>query len=504
MANRTWKNLDPDSAARIREYLLQQGGGAKDVISEHECWRIRFSDATLTYYTSGTLTSTPSRAMDPSVQATWNWIDNLSGPRFKPSDKSFLIGLDEAGKGEMFGHAVLAGVVIPTQLESEVDRLIGAADTKKKHSFSFWDDLYRQIDALRREGLVLTIEKIPPWHIDRYNLNKIMDVTYQRILARFLRTAEIDQARIALDDYGIGDTLRRFLRFLGQQGAEIIVTSKADEEYLESRLASLVAKWMQTTIAEAIRNNPDFKVDGLSVGSGNAGDEKTIAWMHAWHATGASWPWFVRRSWKTVRELEGSTGKVRKRVPPIRESLLSDEFLEEYNQGRLSIDSLAVVCPHCGSVLRSIGFATFDGKSALKCTNCERLIEDAGMTLRYYCGYVVPDSNVIGRRLLSRDLTANQGHFFADWTVVLCPTVRHEADGARKSKKELDELRILADKGRIRLECPGSVKGIASLSRTERDERILDACREHDAILLTGDKSARGFGAGRGLFSIAV
>ncbi len=504
MANRTWKGIDAEAARRVRGHLLDNGGEEKPTSSEYESWRVRFSDATLTYYTSGTLSSTPSPSMDPAVRAAWDWVDDLSGPRFVPSTQGFLIGLDEAGKGEMFGHAVLAGVVIPKELEKDVDRLIGAADTKKKHAFSYWDNLYRQIDALRRHGLQIAIEKIPPWHIDRFNLNKIMDVAYQRILARFFRTAEIGRSRIVLDDYGIGDTLTRFLRFLDKQDAEVCVTSKADDQYLEARLASVVAKWMQVTVGEAIRKNRDFEIDGMTVGSGNAGDEQTLSWARAWHASGRQWPWFVKRSWKTIREIEGKTGRPKKATPPIDETLLSKEFLDEYNRGRLKIDSLAIVCPHCGSLLRSTGFATFDDQSVLKCTSCEERISDAGVTLRYYCGYVIPDSNVIGRRILSRDLTASRGRFFADWTVVLCPVVRFEADGAKSSRKELDELRMLRDKGRIRLECPGEVTGMDGLSSTERDERILDACREHDAILLTGDKSARGFGAGKGLFSIAV
>jgi len=262
---------------------------------------------------------------------------------------------------------------------------------------------------------------------------------------------------------------------------------------------------MQVTVAEAIRNNPEFKVDGLSIGSGNAGDERTLAWMRAWYAAGRRWPWFVKKSWKTIRDIEGKSGKVAKRVPPINAKLLSQEFLDQYDRGRLSIESLGVVCPKCGSVLHSVGLATFNERTFLKCTTCDEMIPNAGMTLRYYCGYVIPDSNVIGRGILSKDLTANRGRFFADWTVILCPVVRFEADGARHSKKELDELRKLSDQGRIRLECPGSIEeGIASLSPAEKDERILDACKEHDAILLTGDKSARGFGAGKGLFCIAA
>jgi len=195
VANRTWKGIATEAAGRVRDYLLQNGGVEKSTASEYEAWRVRFSDATVTYYTSGSLTSTPSRATDPAVTAAWEWIDGLSGPRFEPSEKGFLIGLDEAGKGEMFGHTILAGAVIPKHLESAVDSVIGAADTKKKHSFSYWDTLYKQIDELKRDGLEFTIEKIPPWDVDLYNVNKILDVTYQRILARFFRTARIEQAR---------------------------------------------------------------------------------------------------------------------------------------------------------------------------------------------------------------------------------------------------------------------------------------------------------------------
>lgn len=504
MPNRSWKGLDVAAGDRVRDYLLQSGGEERPTNSEHETWRVRFSDATLTYYGSGTLTSTPSPAMDPAVEAAWKWIDGLSGPRFSPSAKPLLIGLDETGKGEMFGHEILAGVVIPQALANDVDRLVGSADTKKGRTFAYWDALYREIDALRENGLQVAIEKIPPWHVDQFNLNKIMDVTYQRILARFLRTADISKARIVLDDYGIGDVLSRFLRFLGQQGAEVVVASKADDQYLEAKLASIIAKWMQMTVIGAVRKNPEFEVSGLRIGSGNAGDADTLAWLRAWHATGQPWPWFVKRSWQTIRDLEGKTGKVHKLVPPITESLLSQEYLDAYNRGRMSTESLAVVCPHCGAVLRSMEFACFDDNSALKCTSCKKLVEHAGMTLRYYCGYVVPDTNAIGRQILSRDLTSAHGRFFADWTVVLCPAVRFEADGAPRARKELDELRMLADKGRIRIECPGTTEGIAGLSNTERDERILDCCKEHDAILLTGDKSARGFGAGKGLFSIAI
>jgi EAL domain-containing protein (putative c-di-GMP-specific phosphodiesterase class I) len=41
-----------------------------------------------------------------------------------------------------------------------------------------------------------------------------MDVVYQRILSNFMRHYQATNCRIVLDDYGVGEKLRRYLRFL--------------------------------------------------------------------------------------------------------------------------------------------------------------------------------------------------------------------------------------------------------------------------------------------------
>jgi ribonuclease HII len=73
--------------------------------------------------------------------------------------------------------------------------------------------------------------------VDKYNINKIMDVVYQRILSQFFRKIPMDKCRIVIDDYGVGPTLNRFLNFLKQQNAEAIVAHDADENYLEAKIA---------------------------------------------------------------------------------------------------------------------------------------------------------------------------------------------------------------------------------------------------------------------------
>ena len=504
---KTWENVNSVDAAEIKEYLLKEGGVEKEVKAPHEEWRVRFSDSTFTYYKKGTLYSTPSNSKDPAVLNAWQYIDSVVGSAYVLPTKDFLIGLDETGKGEVIGHTVLTGVNFPKELFKEVDLLIGPADTKNRHKFEYWDEIFIKLDKLRSKGLDFIHEKIPPWHVDRYNLNKIMDVSYQRILSIFFRKVEISQCRVVLDDYGIGDTLKRFLNFLEKQGAEIVVTKNSEDKYLEARVASLISKREREAVIKAINENPEFQVNGQSVGSGNAGDPKTDAWLKAWWEKYKLWPWFVKRSFKNIRKIEGKTGEVKKILPLIDEKLLSDEFLKDFNKGELSIQSLSLVCPYCGATLKSVEFAVFkkNGReiSGIKCVNreCGRIIENAGTTLRYYCGYVLPDSNAIQRQVISRDLRSSR--FFENFTVILSPVVRKECDGTPRGKKEFEKLARFASMGRIRLESPGNVEDLPrELSTNERDERIIEDSIKHNAILVTGDKSMQAFAGGKNVFTI--
>lgn len=508
MSGRTWKDVKSSTAEDIKKYLLEQGGIEQEAKSPHEAWRIRFSDSTFTYYKKGTLYATPSQLSDPAVFDVWSRIDFLVGSIYTSPSKEFLIGLDETGKGELIGHTVLTGVIFPKEIFSEIDRLIGPADTKKRHKFEYWDKLFRGLDRFRNLGFDFITEKIPPWHVDTFNLNKIMDIVYQRILSIFLRKAEISRCRIVLDDYGIGPTLMRFLNFLRKHDAEIVVTNNADEKYLEAKTASLISKRVREEVIKRINEEREFQIDNLSVGSGNAGDTQTLNWLKKWHASGKEWPWFVKRSFKTIREIEGKPCEVKKVVPPIREELLSEKFIEEFNMGRFSIQSLSITCPYCGVISKEATFAIFDDAkgrkiSGLKCPSCKKLIADSGITLRYYCGYVVPDSNVILRGLIGKDLESSR--FFEDFTIVIPSVVWKECDASKIGKKELESLSRFASIGRIKLETAGRIKEIPSeLESIQRDEMIADVALRYNAILITADKAMKAYAISKDIFTIFI
>ncbi|MEW6201701.1 MAG: hypothetical protein AB1546_06985 [bacterium] len=320
MPGRTWKDVEGSAQEKIKSYLLDNGGIQQETKSPYEVWRVGFSDIVFTCYTSGKLYATPSNSNDPAVTKAWEFIDSIAGMPYAVPSKKFLIGLDETGKGEIIGHVILTGVIIPSEIFSEIDRLIGPADTKNRRSYEYWDGMFKKLDKMRNSGFDFIIEKIPPWDVDKYNLNKIMDLVYQRILDKFSKKVSIGECRIVLDNYGTGAALRRFLYTLEEQGAEIVVTEKAEDKYLEAKAASLVSKRTREAVVKAINDNQEFQIDGLSVGSGNAGNKQTIEWLKKWHTAGKDWPWFIKKSFRTVRQIEGKTKKVLKSVPTIDES----------------------------------------------------------------------------------------------------------------------------------------------------------------------------------------
>lgn len=498
MQGHTWKNIEIDTAEEIKIHLLENGGLEEEVKSQHEGWRVKFSDCTFTYYKKGTIYSTPSNSNNPAVFETWKQIDSVVGSAYALPTKDFLIGLDETGKGEVVGHTVLTGVIFPKEIFGKVDLLIGPADTKKRHKFEYWDEIFRKLDQFRSLGFDFITERIPPWHVDKYNLNKIMDVVYQSILSTFLRRTQIEDCRIILDDYGIGHTLKQFLNFLEMQGAEVVVTTNSEDKYLEAKTASLTSKGTREAVMKAINDKPEFQIDSLSIGSGNAGDKQTSEWLKKWYASGKQWPWFVKKSFKTIWKIEGKTGKPKKVIPPIKEDLLSKDFIEEFNRGNLSVKSLFLVCPHCGAINKAISYAI----SKAKCPSCNKFIDDVGITLKYYCSYSVPDSNIIIGGLLSKDLENKK--FFEGFTIVIPPVVRKECDTSG-GKREFERLAKFASMGRIKLEEPGKVEDIPKgLSNLERDERIMEYVLEYNAIFITADNQMKAQAVSKDVFTIFV
>jgi ribonuclease H len=303
IANRKWMVRDPAQAARIKAWLIEQGAVEEKVTGAYEKWRVRHSDAKWTYYTTGTLYVTDSD--DPALLEAQRHVDQLLGGRFVAATRDFQIGLDEAGKGEIFGPVVLAAVVVRRALFQQLEEIIGVADTKNAHTPRYWEELFGRIDFYRPQGLDWKTAQITPEEFDRVSINRLLDRDYERVLGQSMSGIDPKQARVVLDDYGAGPALERHFKQLRDSGAEVVCATKADDRYLECRLASLVAKREQQRALDAIRRDKRYALEGHELGSGNAGDPKTLAWLRAWHRSGRPWPPFVKRSFRTIEEIDG-------------------------------------------------------------------------------------------------------------------------------------------------------------------------------------------------------
>ncbi len=130
---------------------------------------------------------------------------------------------------------------------------------------------------------------------------------------------------------------------------------------------------------------------------------------------------------------------------------------------------------------------------------CKKPIPDLGFTLRYYCGYVLPDSNIITGGLLAKDL--DRSRFFEGFTILLDATVRRECD-TPGGKQELGRLGRFAAIGRVRLDEVGSVlEGGPSI---ERAEAILEAALRYNAILFTNDQGMKAAAQAKQVFMLST
>jgi ribonuclease HII len=504
ISGRTWEiiNERKEEIEEIKKWLLDHGGKEIKVNQKYEKWRIKYYDATITYYESEkkrTLYITDSNYEE--ILELHKFIDTLLRFPVVVSDKYYLIGLDEVGKGEVIGHVFLVGVLFPKAIYSELEIAVGVANTKIRRDFSYWESVFNKIDYFKSNGLFFIYETIPPWEFDKYNINSLMDITYQRILNNFAQKVLLTEMRIVIDDYGIGLRLKYFLNSLKNSGAEIIVENEADEKYLESRVASLIAKYYQMKSLEGIKNNPEFKIEGEEIGSGNAGDERTLNWLKKRWILHKSWPWFVKTSFKTITKIEGKEKIKKKSLPPLNDNLLSSEFREKFYNGNLNISSLAIDCPKCGSVMHSIKLVFIKEVVIAKCINCKIPLEGINSVLRYYCGRVLPDANVILRGFLSKDL--EKGKFFENFTILISNIVKSETD-THGGKKEWERLGNFASIGRIKLEeVSYSTENIPQES-LRKDEIIIETALKHNAILITADNSMKAFAQTKKLFVIEI
>lgn len=479
----------------VKNLIISYGSTEDDTSkNEYEVWRFRLGKSVFTLYSSGTLYI--NKITSQESQELSEKLSKFSTSEFKKTGYSILIGLDETGKGEVIGHEFLCAALFPATLTDELKSIIGAADTKTHHSFEYWDELFLKINPLCEKGLVFFTQTIPPWQIDKYNINKIMDVCYRRIISDICLGIPLEKTSIVIDNYQIGDNLHLFLKNLSKKDAKIIIEDKADDQFLEAKLASVLSKREREKMMKRI--NEQFKINGLEVGSGNASDEKTKRWLEAWKNSNKPWPWFVKQSFSTIRKLDNKPGKVVKADPPIRYELLAQQSKKFFDKGKLSTETLRISCPTCSNELKGVLFTMSENKYDGRCPSCKKVIPDLKTTLQYYNGIIIPDTSAIIAGIISKDLLGNS-RFFEGFTILLDPRVVEECEN-KGGKAELGKIGDVAVIGRIRLLYLPDIESYES----KTDDEVILAAKKNSAIILTADMGQYVKSVGVDLFTISL
>jgi ribonuclease HII len=207
-------------------------------------------------------------------------------------------GVDEAGRGCLVGELFVAGVsATPRGIRALKE--LGVKDSKKlsaKRRESLYPEIVKVTDRVHWEC-------IPPKEIDAVvthgrrlrKLNYLEAVYFARVIDRLGTTKAVVDASDVLP--------QRFRKdIVANLAAECQVTArhKADRDFAIVSAASIVAKVQRDRSVELLRERyGDF-------GSGYPSDPKTKEFFEDLVRHGSPLPDYVRKSWKTWRNIEQS------------------------------------------------------------------------------------------------------------------------------------------------------------------------------------------------------
>lgn len=207
-------------------------------------------------------------------------------------------GIDEAGRGPVFGPLVVAGV---SGLDQETFRTLGVRDSKvlsDRQRRELAAEIHRV--ARRVETIRISADDIDQRRRDE-TLNEIEVTAFAYVARRlgaqevFVDAADVDESRFS----------REIFRHLGTDAGveKVVAEHKADARYPVVSAASIIAK-VRRDQEVARMALPLEKKLGLPFGSGYPHDAATIRFMETYLQRFGTLPAGTRRSWDTARAIE--------------------------------------------------------------------------------------------------------------------------------------------------------------------------------------------------------
>ncbi len=167
----------------------------------------------------------------------------------------------------------------------------------------------KRLSPRRREKLASRIKNVAvrcsyvelqPSEIDKFVLSQMrlrklnfLEAGAMAVVIEDLRpeVAYVDASDVLAERFG-----RQILELLSFD-VEVVSEHKADAKYPVVSAASILAKVRRDEVV--LRLSERFG----RLGSGYSGDSKTINFLRSWVNSHPSYPWFVRKSWRTTKRI---------------------------------------------------------------------------------------------------------------------------------------------------------------------------------------------------------
>jgi ribonuclease HII len=217
-----------------------------------------------------------------------------------------VAGVDDAGRGPIIGPLVIAGVLID---EDRIRELVsmGVKDSKLLTPESR-SDLARRIKGI---ALKIAYDELSPAKIDEVVLRarKLQKLNFleAKSMAKVITDLEPKAVWVDASDVKPERYARQILDDLpaGLRRTVLVSEHKADRKYPVVSAASIMAKVRRDArISELWKEYGNF-------GSGYVTDPTTMEFLKRWRRAHADYPPIVRRSWKTLREIESDLAQTK-------------------------------------------------------------------------------------------------------------------------------------------------------------------------------------------------
>ena len=216
----------------------------------------------------------------------------MAGRRSNPAAGTHL-GIDEAGRGSVFGPLVVGGYALEVEA---VPRLadLGVRDSKELTS-SARERLDRELRAIGRAF----VRPVPPVRIDRSVRRGGLNDLEAEVFAEIVRAARPERAFVDACDPVAERFGRNVARLARVPASRVVARHHADRDVAIVAAASIVAKVARDAAIAALRARSK-----LALGTGYPSDPETRRCLAELLATGAALPRWVRASWSTVDKLK--------------------------------------------------------------------------------------------------------------------------------------------------------------------------------------------------------